>query len=54
MTPEDQDVWRNTILAIKGHIRKLRKEQTLSDQDHALILVRLKKLDKILGKCNKT
>ena len=50
MTPQERDSAINALVATKGHVRKLRKEGTIDDQDYALLLVRLKKISKILEK----
>ena len=50
MTPKERDSAINALVAMKGHVRKLRKEGVLDDQDYALLLVRLKKVARVLEK----
>jgi hypothetical protein len=53
LTIEEQHEGRNAILKISGHIRKLKKECNIPDQDYVLILARLKIIDDIFKECNK-
>ena len=50
MTPKERDSAINALVAMKGHVRKLKKEGAIDDQDKALFLARIKKIGKVLEK----
>ena len=53
LTIDEQHEGRNAIVKISGHIKKLKKECNIPDQDYVLIFARLKIIDDIFKDCNK-